>query len=59
MAKKSARKSAKYRSFSVHGNYPAQKVLLYIVLDLLISITLGVLLQPFIVQTLASTIYGY
>lgn len=59
MAKKSAKKSAKYKSFAIHGSYPVQKILIYVVLDLIISFTLGVMLQPFIVQTLASTVYGY
>lgn len=56
MAKKKT--SKKYKSFEIHGNYPSQKILMYVFLDLLISFALGVILQPFIVQALASTVAG-
>lgn len=60
MAKKKAKKTSnKYKSFEMHGSYPTQKIFLYVFLDLLISFALGVLLQPFIVQTLASTVAGH
>lgn len=50
MAKKSRKKnlSSKYESFKLHGNHPAQKVLIYAVLDILFGVVLGYLLQPYI-----------
>jgi hypothetical protein len=53
MAKKAARKKAvkavKYLHFRLYGDYKMHKVLLYVAIAFVIGLTLGFLLQPFLV----------
>jgi undecaprenyl pyrophosphate phosphatase UppP len=52
--KKVHTKAPKYKSFKLHGKYNAQRLFWYIVVELLIAIPLGLLLQSQIIQVLAS-----
>lgn len=57
MVKKSHKKknySSKYQSFKLHGNFPTKKLLVYGVLDLLLGVFLGYVLQPYIASLLTS-----
>ncbi|MGA2968125.1 MAG: hypothetical protein ABSD69_03085 [Candidatus Levyibacteriota bacterium] len=55
MAKKRAHaKAPKYESFKLHGKHDLQVVFLYVVLDLVIAVVLGVILQGQVMQALAS-----
>lgn len=60
MAKKSrkTKSSSKYESFKLHGNHPAQKVLIYTVLDVLFGVVLGYLLQPYIASAITAYAAG-
>jgi hypothetical protein len=51
--KKSHSKVTKYQHFKLHGHYQPQELVVYIVLDLVISIAVGFFLQGQISQALA------
>lgn len=60
MAKKKTKvKTGKYKDFKLHGDYPRNKVLAYIAVDCIISLTLGVILQPYIIRAVASALAAY
>jgi hypothetical protein len=54
MAKKSVHKKAKYQHFKLHGNYPKEKVLMYLVVALGIGLIAGYFLQPYIISAIMS-----
>lgn len=58
--KKVSRKSAssKYTHFVVHGNHSSQKILMYILFDLAVSVAIGFMLQPIIVSLVTSYAAG-
>lgn len=62
MANKSQKRAKsstkKYQSFKLHGNFPTQKILLYAVLDLLLGVVLGYVLQPYIASFITAYASG-
>ena len=63
MPKKNSHKksssSVKYRHFRLHGDHTMQKVLIFVVIDVLAGIVLGVLLQPYIMNFILTNMPNY